>query len=162
MMWGPYRSTRWARRAGSHVAERQGRRPAPRRQCRTCRRGRPRDGSAKGDSMPADLRARLGQLELPSPVLAASGCAGAGRELAQFTDVARIGAVITKSVTLEPRAGNPTPRLAETPSGLLSAAGLQGPGLDGFLRRDLPWLLSQGARAFVSIAGHSAREYGED
>ena len=111
--------------------------------------------------MPADLRTRVGQLDLPSPILTAAGCAGAGRELAQFTDVARIGAVITKSVTLEPRAGNPVPRLAETPAGLLSSVGLQGPGLDGFLRRDLPWLLSRGARAIVSIAGHSAREYGD-
>jgi len=111
--------------------------------------------------MPADLRTRLGQLELPSPVLAASGCAGVGRELAQFTDVARIGAVITKSVTLEPRAGNPAPRLAETPSGMLSSPGLQGPGIDGFLQRDLPWLLSRGARAVVSIAGHTIREYAE-
>jgi dihydroorotate dehydrogenase (NAD+) catalytic subunit len=111
--------------------------------------------------MPADLRTRVGHLDLPNPILTASGCAGAGRELAQFTDVARIGAVITKSVTLEPRAGNPTSRMAETPSGLLSSVGLQGPGLDGFLQRDLPWLLSRGARAFVSVAGHTTREYGE-
>jgi dihydroorotate dehydrogenase (NAD+) catalytic subunit len=111
--------------------------------------------------MPADLRTRVGHLELPTPILTASGCAGTGRELAQFSDVARIGAVITKSVTLEPRAGNPTPRMAETPSGLLSSVGLQGPGLDGFLQRDLPWLLSRGARAFVSVAGHTTREYGE-
>ena len=69
--------------------------------------------------------------------------------------------MITKSVTLEPRAGNPSPRMAETPSGLLSSVGLQGPGLDGFLQRDLPWLLSRGARAFVSVAGHTSREYGE-
>ena len=98
----------------------------------------------------ADLRTRIGHLDLPVPILTASGCAGTGRELAQFTDVARIGAVITKSVTLEPKAGNPSPRMAETPSGLLSSVGLQGPGLDGFLQRDLPWLLSRGARAFVS------------
>jgi dihydroorotate dehydrogenase (NAD+) catalytic subunit len=111
--------------------------------------------------MPADLRIRIGHLDMPSPILTASGCAGAGRELAQFTDVARIGAVITKSVTLEPRAGNPAPRLAETPSGLLSSPGLQGPGIDSFLQRDLPWLLSRGARTFVSVAGHTAREYGE-
>ena len=111
--------------------------------------------------MPADLRTRIGHLDLPSPILTASGCAGSGRELAQFTDVARIGAVITKSVTLEPKAGNPSPRMAETPSGLLSSVGLQGPGLDGFLQRDLPWLLSRGARAFVSVAGHTPREYGE-
>lgn len=111
--------------------------------------------------MPADLRTRVGHLDLPSPILTASGCAGTGRELAQFTDVARIGAIITKSVTLEPKAGNPSPRMAETPSGLLSSVGLQGPGLDGFLQRDLPWLLSRGARAVVSVAGHTAREYGE-
>lgn len=111
--------------------------------------------------MPADLRTRIGHLDLPSPVLTASGCAGTGRELAQFTDVARIGAVITKSVTLDPKAGNPAPRMAETPSGLLSSVGMQGPGLDGFLQRDLPWLLSRGARAFVSVGGHTTREFGE-
>jgi dihydroorotate dehydrogenase (NAD+) catalytic subunit len=111
--------------------------------------------------MPADLRTRVGHLDLPNPILTASGCAGSGRELAQFTDVARIGAVITRSVTLEPRAGNPAPRMAETPSGLLSSVGLQGPGLDGFLQRDLPWLLSRGARAIASVAGHTIREYGE-
>lgn len=111
--------------------------------------------------MPADLKTRIGHLDLPTPILTASGCAGTGRELAQFSDVARIGAVITKSVTLEPRAGNPAPRMAETPSGLLSSVGLQGPGLDAFLQRDLPWLLSRGARAIASVAGHTVREYGE-
>jgi dihydroorotate dehydrogenase (NAD+) catalytic subunit len=109
--------------------------------------------------VPADLRTRLGNAELPSPVLTAAGCAGVGRELAQFMDVARIGAVTTKSVTLEPRAGNPAPRLAETPSGFVSSVGLQGPGIDAFLQRDLPWLLSRGARAVVSIAGSNVRSY---
>jgi dihydroorotate dehydrogenase (NAD+) catalytic subunit len=110
--------------------------------------------------MPADMRARLGQLELPNPVLAAAGCAGAGRELAQFIDVARVGAIISKSIMTEPRTGHPAPRLAETPSGLLNSVGLQGPGIDAFLQRDLPWLLSHGARAVVSIAGQTVREYG--
>ena len=122
--------------------------------------------------MPADVRAgegtscRLtcgpgsGQVELPNPVLAAAGCAGAGRELAQFIDVARVGALISKSIMAEPRTGNPAPRLAETPSGLLNSVGLQGPGIDAFLQRDLPWLLSRGARAVVSIAGQTIREYG--
>jgi len=110
--------------------------------------------------MPADMRARLGHLELPNPVLAAAGCAGAGRELAQFIDVARVGAVISKSIMTEPRTGNPAPRLAETPSGMLNSVGLQGPGIDAFLQRDLPWLLSHGARAVVSIAGQTVREYG--
>jgi len=105
------------------------------------------------------MRARLGPLELPNPVLAASGCAGAGRELAQFIDVARVGAIISKSIMTEPRTGNPAPRLAETPSGLLNSVGLQGPGVDAFLQRDLPWLLSRGARVVVSIAGQTVREY---
>ena len=109
--------------------------------------------------MPADMRARLGQTELPNLVLAAAGCAGAGRELAQFVDVARVGALISKSIMAEPHTGNPAPRLAETPSGLLNSVGLQGPGVDAFLQRDLPWLLSRGARVVVSIAGHSIREY---
>ena len=64
-----------------------------------------------------DLRVRLGELELANPVVTAAGCAGAGRELARFFDIARIGAVVTKSVTVEPRAGWPAPRIAETPSG---------------------------------------------
>jgi dihydroorotate dehydrogenase (NAD+) catalytic subunit len=110
--------------------------------------------------MPADMRARLGPVELPNPVLAAAGCAGAGRELAQFVDVARVGAVTSKSIMTEPRTGNPAPRLAETPSGLLNSVGLQGPGVDAFLQRDLPWLLSRGARVVVSIAGQTVREYG--
>jgi dihydroorotate dehydrogenase (NAD+) catalytic subunit len=111
--------------------------------------------------MATDLRARLGQAELPNPILTASGCAGAGRELSQFFDVSKIGAVVTKSVMLAPRAGRPTPRMAETPSGMLNSIGLQGPGIDAFLQRDLPWLLSRGARAVVSIAGGTVDEFAE-
>jgi dihydroorotate dehydrogenase (NAD+) catalytic subunit len=111
--------------------------------------------------MAVDLRTRMGHVELPNPVLTASGCAGSGRELAQFFDVAKIGAVVTKSVMLAPRAGRPTPRMAETPSGMLNSIGLQGPGIDAFLQRDLPWLLSRGARAVVSIAGGTVGEYAE-
>src|SRR6185437_5167428 len=103
----------------------------------------PRDSRA---SMPADMRARLGQADLPNLILSASGCAGAGRELAQFINVARVGALISKSIMTEPHTGNPAPRLAETRSGLLNSVGLQGPGVDAFLQRDLPWLLSRGAR----------------
>ena len=111
--------------------------------------------------MPVDLSTRLGHVELPNPILTASGCAAAGRELSRFTDVARLGAVVTKSIMLAPRSGRPTPRMAETPSGMLNSIGLQGPGIDAFLQRDLPWLLAQGARAVVSIAGSSAAEYAE-
>ncbi|HEY2079748.1 MAG TPA: dihydroorotate dehydrogenase [Streptosporangiaceae bacterium] len=111
--------------------------------------------------MAVDLRTKLGHVELPNPIMTASGCAGAGRELAQFIDVSKIGAIVTKSVMLSPRSGRPTPRMAETPSGMLNSIGLQGPGIDAFLQRDLPWLLSRGARAVVSIAGGTVAEYAD-
>jgi dihydroorotate dehydrogenase (NAD+) catalytic subunit len=111
--------------------------------------------------MAPDLRTRLGNVELPNPILTASGCASSGRELAQFVDVSKVGAIVTKSVMLAPRAGRPTPRMAETSSGMLNSIGLQGPGIDAFLQRDLPWLLSRGARAVVSIAGSTVDEYAE-
>jgi dihydroorotate dehydrogenase (NAD+) catalytic subunit len=120
-----------------------------------------RTARAGGLAVATDLRTRLGHVELPNPVLTASGCAGSGRELAQFFDVSKIGAVVTKSVMLAPRAGRPTPRMAETPGGMLNSIGLQGPGIDAFLQRDLPWLLSRGARAMVSIAGGTVDEFAE-
>jgi dihydroorotate dehydrogenase (NAD+) catalytic subunit len=107
----------------------------------------------------ADLTARLGPLTLPNPVLTASGCAAAGRELNQFFDVSRLGAVVTKSITTRPRSGRPTPRMAETPSGMLNSIGLQGPGIDAFLAEDLAWLERRGARVVVSIAGGHTDEF---
>src|SRR5215831_13169864 len=118
-------------------------------------------GPGRDGLMAVDLRSHLAHVELPNPILTASGCAGAGRELAQFFDVAKIGAVVTKSVMLAPRSGRPTPRMAETPSGMLNSIGLQGPGIHAFLQRDLPWLLARGARAVVSIAGSTVDEYAE-
>jgi dihydroorotate dehydrogenase (NAD+) catalytic subunit len=106
-----------------------------------------------------DMSTALGRFELPNPVLTASGCAAAGQELAQFFDVSLLGGVVTKSIMLRPRSGRPTPRMAETPSGMLNSIGLQGPGIDAFLNKDLPWLLEHGARAVVSIAGSSVDEY---
>jgi dihydroorotate dehydrogenase (NAD+) catalytic subunit len=108
-----------------------------------------------------DLTTALGEVQLPNPILTASGCAAAGRELHQFFDVAAIGAVVTKSILLAPRSGRPTPRMAETPSGMLNSIGLQGPGIDLFLQHDLAWLRQHGARAIVSIAGNSVEEYAE-
>jgi dihydroorotate dehydrogenase (NAD+) catalytic subunit len=92
-------------------------------------------------------------------MLTASGCAGAGRELDQFLDVTDLGAVVTKSITLRPRSGRATPRMAETSSGMLNSIGLQGPGIDAFCENDLAWLRRRGARAVVSIAGSSVEEY---
>ena len=75
-----------------------------------------------------DLSVRLGPLRLANPVVTASGCFASGREIDRFFDVGDLGAVVVKSITLEPRAGLPTPRMAETPSGMLNAIGLQGSG----------------------------------
>ena len=108
-----------------------------------------------------DLTTDLAGLALPNPVMTASGCAAAGRELDQFFDVAELGAVVTKSIMRDPRSGRPTPRMAETPSGMLNSIGLQGPGIDAFLADDLPWLVQRGARTVVSIAGSSVGEYAE-
>ncbi|GAA3216506.1 dihydroorotate dehydrogenase [Actinocorallia longicatena] len=108
-----------------------------------------------------ELRTKIGALELPNPVVSAAGCGGSGRELAQFTDLARLGAFVTSSVMLQARAGRPTPRVAETPSGLLTAMGLPGPGIEGFLGRDLPWLAEKEARVVVSVGGNSVSEFGE-
>jgi dihydroorotate dehydrogenase (NAD+) catalytic subunit len=107
------------------------------------------------------LSTALGPLELPNPVMTAAGCGGTGRELAQFYDLSRLGAFVTTSVMPQARAGRPTPRVTETPSGLLTAMGLPGPGVETFLERDLPWLAEQGARTIVSIAGGSVEEYGD-
>jgi dihydroorotate dehydrogenase (NAD+) catalytic subunit len=105
------------------------------------------------------MTTRLGSLTLPNPVLTASGCAASGRELSQFFDVSELGAVVTKSIQLRPRSGRPTPRMAETPSGMLNSIGLQGPGIDAFLSEDVPWLARHGVRAVVSIAGGSTDEF---
>jgi dihydroorotate dehydrogenase (NAD+) catalytic subunit len=108
-----------------------------------------------------DLTTVLADAHLANPVMTASGCAAAGRELSQFFDVADLGAVVTKSIMRDPRSGRPTPRMAETPSGMLNSIGLQGPGVTAFLATDLPWLLQRDARPIVSIAGSSLAEYAE-
>jgi dihydroorotate dehydrogenase (NAD+) catalytic subunit len=115
----------------------------------------------KGPVAHIDMTAQLGDLVITSPVLTASGCAAAGRELDQFFDITRIGGIVTKSVMLQPRSGRPTPRMAETPSGMLNSIGLQGPGIDHFIEHDLAWLNERGATTIVSIAGSTVDEYGK-
>ena len=110
-------------------------------------------------NMPVDMSTTLGSAWFPSPIFTASGCASSGKELAQFFALKDIGAVVTKSVMTKPRHGRPTPRMAETPSGMLNSIGLQGPGIDSFLANDVPWLLEQKARVIVSIAGETIEEY---
>jgi dihydroorotate dehydrogenase (NAD+) catalytic subunit len=106
-----------------------------------------------------DMTTTLGPLTVPDPVFTASGCAAAGQELAAYNDLAAIGGVVTKSIQLLPRAGRATPRMAETPSGMLNSIGLQGPGVDVFIKRDLGWLEEHDVRAVVSIAGSSIDDY---
>ena len=106
-----------------------------------------------------DMRTSLASFTLPNPVLTASGCAASGRELDQFFDITTLGAVVTKSIMVNPRSGRATPRMAETPAGMLNSIGLQGPGIDAFLEKDLAWLRERGVRSVVSIAGGSVDEY---
>lgn len=106
-----------------------------------------------------DFSTTLGSAWFPTPIFTASGCASSGKELSQFFDLKDIGAVVTKSVMSKPRHGRPTPRMAETPSGMLNSIGLQGPGIDSFLASDLPWLIEQKSRVIVSIAGETVEEY---
>lgn len=111
------------------------------------------------EMMPVDMSTTLGNAWFPTPIFTASGCASSGKELAQFFPLKDVGAIVTKSVMSKPRHGRPTPRMAETPSGMLNSIGLQGPGIDAFLANDLPWLLEQKARVIVSIAGETIEEY---
>ena len=110
-------------------------------------------------TLPVDMSTTLGNAWFPAPLFTASGCASSGKELAQFFPLNQIGAVVTKSVMSKPRHGRPTPRMAETPSGMLNSIGLQGPGIDSFLANDVPWLIAQKARVIVSIAGETVEEY---
>ena len=102
---------------------------------------------------------KLASTILPNPIVTASGCAGSGKELSQFFSLQDLGAIVTKSIMLKPRSGRATPRMAETPSGMLNSIGLQGPGIDLFLENDIPWLQEQGARIIVSIAGETVEDY---
>jgi dihydroorotate dehydrogenase (NAD+) catalytic subunit len=107
-----------------------------------------------------DLTVDLCGVPLRTPVLAASGCFGFGHEMAGWLDLVQVGAVVTKSVSLEPRRGRPTPRMAETPSGMLNAIGLQNPGVEAFCATDLPLLADAGATVVASLVGRSAADFG--
>ena len=109
--------------------------------------------------MSFDFSTTLGNAALPNPILTASGCAGSGKELSQFFPLTDLGAIVTKSIMIKARSGRATPRMAETPSGMLNSIGLQGPGVDQFLQNDIPWLAEQGARTIVSIAGETVEDY---
>jgi dihydroorotate dehydrogenase (NAD+) catalytic subunit len=108
-----------------------------------------------------DLRVRIGTLELPNPVIAASGCFGYGLEYEDVVDLSLLGGVAVKGLFLKEREGHPPPRIAETPAGMLNAIGLQGIGVHRFVREKLPLLRARGARTIVNICGTTLDEYAE-
>src|ERR687892_1427424 len=103
----------------------------------------------------------LGGVRFPTPVLGASGCFGSGQEVGQLIDLRKVGGIVTKSVTLRPVRGLPTPRMVETPSGMLNAIGLQNPGVEEFKRKDGPFIARVGVPAIVSIAGKTLSEFAD-
>ncbi|MBN1859775.1 dihydroorotate dehydrogenase [Candidatus Bipolaricaulota bacterium] len=108
----------------------------------------------------ADLSVDVGGVKLPNPVIAASGTFGFGREYARLVDVDRLGGICSKGITVEPREGNSGPRLWETAAGLLNSIGLENPGVERFLRDELPDMKKRGPAAIVNIWGETVSEYG--
>jgi dihydroorotate dehydrogenase (NAD+) catalytic subunit len=106
-----------------------------------------------------DLRVKLGRLALQNPVMVASGTFGYVREMAGFVRIERLGAVIPKTVTFRPRAGNPTPRTAETASGMLNAIGLDNDGITYFIEHHLPYLRTVGTAVIANIAGEDEDQF---
>jgi len=106
-----------------------------------------------------DLSVDLAGLRLRNPVMTASGTFASGREYADFVDLSRLGAVVTKGVSLDAWAGNESPRVAETASGMLNSIGLQNPGVEAFCARDLAWLAERRVPVVVNVSGHSLEEY---
>ena len=106
-----------------------------------------------------EMTVNLGGLAMKNPVTVASGTFAAGREYSDFVDVASLGAVTTKGVSLNGWEGNASPRIAETPSGMLNSIGLQNPGVAHLKEHELPWLRDAGATTIVNVSGHSFGEY---
>lgn len=106
-----------------------------------------------------DLSVQLGRLQLPNPILVASGTFGYAREMAGLVDLARLGGVVPKTITQEPRTGNPPSRTVETAAGMLNSIGLDNDGIEAFVTHHLPYLASLGVPIIVSIAGRTHEEF---
>ncbi|MBO7426518.1 MAG: dihydroorotate dehydrogenase [Clostridiales bacterium] len=105
------------------------------------------------------ISVKVGQVNLKNPIILASGTCGFGRELAEYMDLSKLGALSSKGLTLLPRDGNQGVRVAETPSGMLNCVGLQNPGVDAFLATELDYMVESGAGVVVNVAGHSNEDY---
>jgi dihydroorotate dehydrogenase (NAD+) catalytic subunit len=108
-----------------------------------------------------NLSVRIGKLLMQNPVTVASGTFGYGAEYARLIDLNRLGAVVVKGIRLNPVRGNPTPRTVEVSSGMLNAIGLQGPGVDGFIKKYWPFLLALKVPTIINIWGNTVEEYAE-
>ncbi len=111
--------------------------------------------------MGLELSVKIGKLKLKNPVLAASGTFGHAKEFEKFMDLKKLGGIVTKTITVKPRLGNPPPRIVETPSGMLNAIGLQNPGADKFLEEKMPYLRKIGIPIIVSVMGYSLEEFSQ-
>ncbi len=105
------------------------------------------------------IAVKVGQVDLKNPIILASGTCGFGRELSEYMDLSKLGALSSKGLTLLPRDGNQGVRVAETPSGMLNCVGLQNPGVDAFLATELDYMVESGAGVVVNVAGHSNEDY---
>src|SRR5699024_2836852 len=117
---------------------------------------------SRGGCFMSRLAIELPGLQLKNPIMPASGCFGFGREYAGLYDLSVLGAIMIKATTLETRFGNPTPRVAETPSGMLNAIGLQNPGLQGVMSKELPWLEQFDVPIIANVAGTETADYVEE
>ncbi|WP_156290551.1 dihydroorotate dehydrogenase [Oceanobacillus salinisoli] len=106
-----------------------------------------------------DLKVQLPGLNLKNPIMPASGCFGFGREYSQFYDLSKLGAIIMKAATGRERFGNPTPRVAETSSGMLNAIGLQNPGVEKIIENEVPFLANYDTSIIANVAGSTIEEY---
>lgn len=107
----------------------------------------------------ADMKVTVAGVDFSNPLIGASGIVGFGREYQEFYPLSTIGGISCKGITLQERLGNPPPRIAETPGGMLNAVGLQNPGVDYFIENDLPWLKTQGTVVIANIAGNTYEDY---
>ncbi len=111
--------------------------------------------------MKLDLKVKIAGVELANPLMTASGCCGYGEELADIFPLSKLGALVSKSITLNPRLGHPPPRTAETTSGMLNAIGLANVGIDKFVTDKIPFLKKQKTKIIVNVAGSKLEEYVE-
>ena len=118
-----------------------------------------RSRTQRAGAAAVDMSVQIGSVSLPAPLMTAAGTAGYGSELSAFMDLSALGAVVVKSLSADEWAGNPAPRVHETPAGMLNSVGLQGPGVAAWREHELPELIETGARVVVSIWGRSVQDY---